>query len=133
MVLAVATVATAAMLALLPGDRTLRAIGAVTSGVYGLIAVRRANPQGTSGSVESLEVGTDGRAIMTERSGRRIASVIRPESYVGAWLASIVLRPDGARRSRVVAIWPDTMPVDAFRRLRVVLRHGQRVDREAMR
>jgi len=64
---------------------------------------------------------------MTDRSGRRFQGVVQPESYVGALLTTVVLRPDGARRSRAIAIWPDTIPADEFRRLRVLLRHGESI------
>lgn len=131
--LAVATIATAGMLAFLPGDRGLRAGGVVLSGACGLFALRGGSPDGARSSIASVEVAVDGCAIVTERSGRRIAAVIRPESYVGAWLTTLVLRPEGARRSRAVVIWPDTMPPDEFRRLRVLLRHGQRAEPNAAR
>jgi hypothetical protein len=42
----------------------------------------------------------------------------------GGLMTMLVLRPEGARRSRALAIWPDTMPAGEFRRLRVLLRHG---------
>ena len=64
--------------------------------------------------------------MITDRFGRHVTAIVQPESYVGALLTTLVLRPEGARRSRALAIWPDTMPADEFRRLRVLLRHGDR-------
>jgi hypothetical protein len=123
--LAVATIATAAMLALLPGEAWVRAAAVVTAGACGIGALRRATSIGRRRTIAAIELGADRRAIMTDRSGTRIQGVVQAESYVGALLTTLVLRPDGARRSRALAIWPDTMPVDEFRRLRVLLRHGE--------
>jgi hypothetical protein len=124
--LAMVTIATAAMLALLPGEPWLRAAGVLAAGACGIHALRRTAASGIDRSIASIELGADHRIVITDRSGRRIAAIVRPESYVGALLTTLVLRPDGARRSRAVAIWPDTMPADEFRRLRVLLRHGDR-------
>lgn len=75
-------------------------------------------------SVAAIELAADRRAIMTDRSGLSIEGVVQPQSYVGATLTTLVLRPGGARRSRALVIWPDTMSTEEFRRLRVLLRHG---------
>jgi len=123
--LAVATIATAVLLALLPGEAWLRAAAVVIGGAWGLGALRHATSIGMRRTIVAIELGADRRAIMTDRSGARIQGLVQAESYVGALLTTLVLRPDGARRSRALAIWPDTMPVDEFRRLRVLLRHGE--------
>jgi hypothetical protein len=39
-------------------------------------------------------------------------------------LTTLVVRPDGKRRLRTVAILPDMLPADDFRRLRLLLRLG---------
>jgi hypothetical protein len=122
--LASATIATAAMLALLPGEPWLRAAGVLVVGACGIRALRRATPIGKHDSIAAIELDAERRAIIADRSGQRIEAIVLPESYVGAMLTTLVLRPDGARRSRALAIWPDTMPADEFRRLRVLLRHG---------
>ena len=65
------------------------------------------------------------RCACTERAGRRIEGVVAGRLYVGAWLTTIVVRPDGKRRrARPLAILPDMLPADDFRRLRVLLRYG---------
>jgi hypothetical protein len=125
-VLALATIATAAMLALLPAEPWLRAVGVVVAGGCGLHALRITAAVGASGSIASIELGADRRIVITDRFGRHIAGIVRPESYAGALLTTVVLRPEGAWRSRALAIWPDTMPADELRRLRVLLRHGDR-------
>jgi len=124
--LASATIATAAMLALLPEEPWLRAAGVMVAGACGLHALRITAAVGANGSIASIELAADRRIVITDRFGRQIAAIVRPESYAGALLTTVVLRPDGARRSRALAIWPDTMPADELRRLRVLLRHGDR-------
>jgi hypothetical protein len=122
--LASATIATAALLALLPGEPWLRGAGIVIAGACGIRALRRTTAIGTSHSIAAIDLAADRRAILTDRSGRRIEAIVQAESYVGALVTTLVLRPDGARHSRALPIWPDTMPADEFRRLRVLLRHG---------
>ena len=124
--LALATIATAALLALLPGEPWLRAVGVVVAGGCGLHALRITAAVGASGSIASIELGAARRIVITDRFGRHIAAIVRPESYAGALLTTVVLRPEGAWRWRALAIWPDTMPADELRRLRVLLRHGDR-------
>jgi hypothetical protein len=123
--LAVATIATAAMLAMLPVDVWVRAAAIAMTGGCGIGALRHETTIGMRRTIAAIELGADRRAIMTDRSGTRIQSVVEAESYVGALLTTLILRPDGARRSRALAIWPDTMTVDEFRHLRVLLRHGE--------
>jgi len=124
--LAAATIATAAMLALLPAEPWLRAAGVLVAGACGLHALRTTAAIGINRAIASIELAADRRIVITDRFGERIAAILRPESYVGALLTTLVLRPEGARRSRALAIWPDTMPADELRRLRVLLRHGDR-------
>jgi len=119
-----ATIVTAALLALLPGEVWVRGAAIVIVGTCGIHGLRRVGTIGTNRSIASIELGADRRAVVTDRSGCRIEGVIQPESYVGAMLATLVLRPDGARRSRALAIWPDAIAADEFRRLRVMLRHA---------
>ena len=121
-----AIVATAVMLALLPGAPWLRAAGVLAVGACGICALRTMSPIGTNRSMASIDLGADHRIVITDRFGRDFAAIVRPESYVGALLTTLVLRPEGGRRSRALAIWPDSMPADELRRLRVLLRHGDR-------
>jgi hypothetical protein len=123
--LAAATIVTAAMVGLLlPGEAWLRAAGVLITGACGIHALRRVTPIGMSRSIAAIEIAADCRVMITDRSGQHIEAIVRPESYVGPLLTTLVLRPEGARRSRALAIWPDTMPADDFRRLRVLLRHS---------
>jgi len=75
-----------------------------------------------------LHVGIDRRITVTDRDGRSRAGVILDDSYVGAWLTTIVWRRDGMpwwRPARTMLVLPDTLGRDEFRRLRVVLRYGR--------
>ena len=121
-----ATIATAAMLGLLPGEAWLRAAGVLVAGACGIHALRTTAASGMTRSIAPIELAADRRIVITDRFGRHSAAIVRAESYVGALLATLVLRPEGARRSRALAIWPDTTPADELRRLRVLLRHGDR-------
>ncbi len=121
----VATVATAVLIALLPVGPWGRGIAIVAVGTCGIHALRHAAALSMRGSIAAIELAADRRAAMIDQSGRRIDGAVRPESYVGARLTTLVLRPDGARRSRAVVIGPDMMSAEDFRRLRVLLRHGE--------
>ncbi|MGH8849530.1 MAG: protein YgfX [Casimicrobiaceae bacterium] len=120
-----ATVATAALIAVTPGEPWLRGIAIIVAGGCGLDALRRVASLTLRRSIAAIELGADRRGAMIERSGRRIEGAVRPESYVGALLTTLVLRPAGARLSRAIAITPDMMSGDDFRRLRVLMRHGE--------
>ena len=122
--LALATIATAAMLALLPGEPWSRGTGVLIAGACGIRALRGTTAIGANRPITAVDLAADRRAILTDRSGRRIEAIVQAESYVGATLTTVVLRPEGARRSRALAIWPDMTSADEFRRLRVLLRHG---------
>ena len=117
---AAATVATAGLVALLPVEMMWRGAAVVVAGIAGMRALRISQHP-----VDAIEVAADRRATLIDRSGRRIDGVVQAQTYVGASLTTLVWRADGARRSRAVAIWPDMMASDEFRRLRVLLRHGE--------
>lgn len=75
-----------------------------------------------------LHVGMDRRIAVTDRTGRSNTGAILDDSYVGPTLTTIVWRADDDpwwRPARAILILPDTLPRDAFRRLRVVLRYGR--------
>ena len=75
-----------------------------------------------------LEVGVDRRITVTDRAGHSCAGSILDDSYVGAWLTTIVWCADGERwwhPAHTILVLPDTLARDEFRRLRVVLRYGR--------
>ena len=124
--LASATIATTVMLALLPAEPWLRAAGVLVAGACGIHALRTTAAIGANGSITSIELAADRRIVITDRFGWHMTAIVQPESYVGALLTTLLLRHEGARRSHTLAIWHDTMPADELRRLRVLLRHGDR-------
>ena len=77
-----------------------------------------------------LHVGIDRRITVTDCNGRSRAGAILDDSYVGAWLTTIVWRGDELpwwRPATAIVVLPDMLPRDSFRRLRVVLRYGRPV------
>jgi hypothetical protein len=93
-----------------------------------LVIVRGLHRCGERGAPALLHVGLDRRITVSARDGRSRDGAILDDSYVGAWLTTIVWRPDGAAwyaPTRSILILPDTLPADEFRRLRVVLRYGR--------
>ena len=60
--------------------------------------------------------------------GRLVAGHVRAATYVGAWVTTIVWRPDGWRWSRTILVLPDMLPAEDFRRLRVMLRYARSSD-----
>ena len=117
-------VATAALLAYVPGDAMLRAAAVVAIGAHALRALRTCALQSARSAVVAVELSADRRAALIERCGRRCEGRIRAESYVGERLTTLVVRPDGARISRAIAILPDMLPEEELRRLRVRMRYG---------
>ena len=77
-------------------------------------------------SVVEVLLSDDAVVVVRTRGDRLAAGHVREASFVHPWLTTIVWRPDGARFSRSLAIVPDMLDVDDFRRLRVLLRYGRR-------
>jgi len=120
----VSHIATASLLAFAPVDAMLRAAAVVAIGAHALHALRIWALQSAARAVVAVELSGDRRAVLIERCGRRCEGEIRAESYVGEQLTTLVVRRDGARMSRAVAILPDMLPEEDLRRLRVLLRYG---------
>ena len=121
----VGVVATSALVAWLPVDPWLRAVAIVTLGAYGIVLNRTWAQRSTSRAVLAIVVDANRHIAVTERSGRRSEGEVQNDSYVGALLTTIVWRRAGARRSHAIAILPDMLPAEDFRKLRVLLRMGQ--------
>ena len=88
--------------------------------VFQLVALRR-GPY----AVSEVRLAPDLVLVVCRGDGRLTAGHVRSSTFVAAWLTSIVWRPDGARLSRTILIAPDMLPVDDFRRLRVMLRYAR--------
>ncbi len=77
-----------------------------------------------------LHVGTDRRITVTAFDGRSRAGSILDDSFVGAWLTTIVWQPDGVpwwQPAPAIVVLPDMLAPEEFRRLRVALRYGRPV------
>jgi hypothetical protein len=120
----VSHIATASLLAFAPVDAMLRAAAVIAIGAHALHALRTWALQSAARAVVGVELSSDRRAVLIERCGRRCEGEVRAESYVGERITTLVVRPDGARVSRAVAILPDMLPEEDLRRLRVLLRYG---------
>ena len=114
--------ASAALLAFAPGAAPLRAAAVVAIGAHAVRTLRSWALRTTPAAVVGIEVSADGRAVLIERDGRHCEGRVQPASYVGQWLTTLIVRPDGARVSRAIAILPDMLPADDLRQLRVLLR-----------
>jgi membrane-bound toxin of toxin-antitoxin system len=121
----VGCVATASLIASLPLPWWLRCLATVLVGMYALALSRRWARGSRPNSIVAIELGLDHRVLITQRGGRVIQGNVQADSYVGPLLTTIVLRPDGMGRSTAIAILPDMLPREDFRRLRVMLRFKQ--------
>jgi hypothetical protein len=82
-----------------------------------------------------IHVGHDRRITVTDYEGRSHAGSILDDTFVGAWLTTIVWRSDGLpwwRPASAIVVLPDMLPGEEMRRLRVALRYGRPAAREGM-
>lgn len=122
--IALGCAATAILVVLLPVQWWVRCVGIVAVVIVAAHGFRRCAGRGMPALVH---VGDDRRLTVTRRDGTSLDGVILDDSYVGAWLTTIVWRPDGGRwwqPARTLLFVSDTLPVEDFRRLRVLLRYG---------
>lgn len=56
--------------------------------------------------------------------GHESAATLAAAPFVQTWLVILTLRVEGQRRVRRIAVFPDNLPEQDFRRLRVRLRHA---------
>ena len=116
--LALAALATVGLVAALPWSAPLRAC--IALGVAGL-ALRE--HRGLL-AVRTLRIGGDGRVSVVSGDGRSREGRLEDGSFVAPWLTLVRWRPDRARFDRTVLVAPGMARREAFRRLRVRLRHG---------
>ena len=94
-------------------------------GAYAILTMRHWATRSASRAIIGIELDADRAVRLIERTGRHIEGIVQPDSYVGAWLTTLVVRPDGKRRLRTLAVLPDMLPAEDFRRLRLLLRLGR--------
>ena len=76
-------------------------------------------------AVTDVRLAPDLILVVCMGDGRLIAGQVRPSTYVGAWVTTIVWRPDDRRWSHTILLLPDMLPEEDFRRLRVMLRYAR--------
>ncbi len=76
-------------------------------------------------AVTEVRLAPDLILVACMGDGRLVAGHVRAATYVGAWVTTIVWRPDGWHFSRAILVLPDMLPAEDFRRLRVMLRYAR--------
>ena len=121
----VACLTTSVLVAWLPGPAAIRGALVIGIAAYAIGALRHWAMRSSPRAVVDIDLDVDRAVCLTERSGLRIEGLVLPDSYVGAWVTTLVVRRDGRRRVRTVAILPDMLAIEDFRRLRLLLRLGR--------
>lgn len=73
----------------------------------------------------ALVYGKDRHIALELRNGEKIAGEVCADTLVLPWLVLLNVATAGHRRN--LLLFPDAMPVDAHRRLRVLLRNSERL------
>jgi len=76
-------------------------------------------------AVTEVRLAPDLMLLVCMGDGRLVAGQVRASTYTGAWVTTIVWRPDGRRWARALLVLPDMLPAEDFRRLRVMLRYAR--------
>lgn len=114
--LATASLATLAILALVPFPAETRALLMVA------VLALAAHAHRWLRRVRALKVDETRAVWVQDRSGLWRSGSVSDGSLVAPWLTILNWRPPGARFDRTVVILPDMLPADAMRRIRVILR-----------
>lgn len=120
-----ATLATAVLVAWLPGSALLRAALVIGLGAYAILTMRHCAARSAAHAIVAIELDAEHAVRLIERGGAPINGRVQADSYVGAWVTTLVVLADGKRFARTLAILPDMLPAEDFRRLRLHLRHGR--------
>ncbi len=90
-----------------------------------MLLVRAWALRSAPGAIVALILRPDLTVTLVDVSGRRFEGVVQDDSFVAALLTTLVVRVPPARWPRTIAILPDMLPAEVFRRLRVQLRLGR--------
>jgi toxin CptA len=120
--LGAAALASLALIGLTPGPSALRILAATWVCCAALEALHRVALHRGAGGVRGLALRGGGEIAVENVQGLRRSGRLRDGSFVAPWLTIVRWRPDGARFDRAVAILPDMLAAEPFRRLRVALR-----------
>ncbi len=116
---------TCAVIATLPFEPVLLAVGMLTIVAWAVDRIYVVALHQGARAVRQFELRGDLTLMVMTGDGTTAAGRVRPDSYVGARLTTLVWRPFGRWRSRAIFILPDMLPAHDFRRLRVLLRYGR--------
>jgi hypothetical protein len=124
-VLAVATIALTLAMPLEPWLQAVLVVGVVAwaANTLHVAALHRGRH-----AVTEIRVAPDLTLVACMGDGQLVAGYVRAATHVGAWITTIVWRPDRRRVSRTIIVLPDMLPADDFRRLRVMLRYARSVE-----
>lgn len=100
----------------------LRGCAVVAIGAYALWTLRSWALRAMNRSIVGFQLTADGATALFEKGGAQRNGRVQPSCYVGTRLVTLVVRLDGSRRSRSIALLPDMMGAEDMRRLRVMLR-----------
>ncbi len=123
--IALAALATCAVVAALPIDATARDLALCAIGAWAVDRIRVVALRRGPRAVRRFELRGDLTVVVVAGDGTPCAGRVHRDSHVGARLATIVWHPFGRWRGRTILLLPDMLPPDDFRRLRVLLRYGR--------
>lgn len=110
------------MLPIAPGWRWMGYLGVSVSVLW---LLRRDVALQSGRSCIALAYGKDRRISLGLRSGEQISGVVRADTLVSPWLVLLNVAT-ASHGKRSLLLFPDAMPADEHRRLRVLLRYPER-------
>src|ERR1700730_11177588 len=87
----VAWLASAALIAWLPGAAALRGASVIGIGAHPILTMRHWATGSASGAIIGVDLDSDRTVRLTQRSGRRIEGMVQPDSCVAALLTTLAL------------------------------------------
>ena len=121
-IVSAAALATMVLMAALPGAPALRILAATWVACAALEAIHSSALHRGRRGVRAVSVRREGEIAVQGAAGTWRSGTVRSGSFVAPWLTIIRWRPADARFDRTLAILPDMLEAEAFRRMRVLLR-----------
>ena len=114
-----------AVAATLPVHEVLRGVATIAILAWAVDSVRVVALRRGSRAIRRIELDGHLQIAVTTGDGACDRGRVRPDSYVGARITTIVWKTERARLARAILLLPDMLPPDDFRRLRILLRYGR--------
>lgn len=86
-----------------------------------IIAIQKQPGVSRAGNIATLVWKADGDWVIETVDGKTCEAQLQPSSYLHLWLVVLNFRSEESRRLRSIIIFPDTLDVEIFRKLRVRL------------